>query len=689
LVLGVAAAIKPHTAVILPLAAVYALATRMSVVRVLASGVVIVAVFVAAFAPFHTQALSQLPSFVDARWNETMKQYHFATVNAMNLWYLLGQNWHPDKALVGNAISMHAIGQALTIGTIVAAVAWAAWRTRAVGSAALWQAASLTYLGTFLFVTRAHERHVFPYFPMAMAAAATAPQVLIPYAMVSAATLANLGLAWRYMLPGKQSAELCPPVVGGGICLVILAALPLTWISFTNKGALWVEKGRAWLGGIGPRPIVRTQVAGNVAGDSESVRHGKLWLLAILVFALGIRLVRLNAPPERFFDEVYHAYTAERWLMGDKAAWFTGRAPDKDCAYEWTHPPLAKEFMWASLKVFGVHPWAWRLPAALFGTCCVALIYGLGLTLFRSERIALYAAAFATLDTLPLVLSRIGMNDIYMVGFMLAAVLAALRKRDVLAAALVGCAIACKWSGVFALPLLGLIHVVWVVPEKRWDVLAWVRRGLAYGLLVPGIYIASYIPFFQAGYTVKDFREIQWQMQHYHRNLKATHSFSSPAITWPFTYKQVWCYTHRYEPRASDAGIPAANPPTNRGVKVANVYALGNPAIWLAGLGALGLAAYTVIGTRNAALFIIIAGYLAFWVLWLFSPRIMFLYHYLPSLSFLYLALAWALPQLDPKGSNARFALILAFVVLVILYPYATAVPIPIWLTAGNWFRMT
>lgn len=417
--------------------------------------------------------------------------------------------------------------------------------------------------------------------------------------------------------------------------------------------------------------------------------RARLALAAIVLFALCIRCARLNAPPERYFDEVYHAYTAQKWVEGNTDAWvWRVRAPDKGCSYEWTHPPLAKLMMQWSMDVFGVHPWAWRLPAALMGTICVLLIFDIARSLSRREDIALMAAALASLDTLPLALSRIGMNDVYCVAFILAAVAAAVRGRYVIAPLATGLALACKWTTLYSLPFLAVIHLIRSPRAVRWKPTRLALIAALYAVFVPGLYLASYIPFFRAGYGLADFRELQWQMWHYHTHLKAEHPFASKAWQWPFDVGTVWCYTKSYDADAaveSDASESedAPKPPPKA---VANVYAMGNPVIWLPGLAAIVYGLVHVIRRRDPEVVILLAGYTVFWAPWLASPRIMFLYHYLPSLPFLYIATAWALVQARVSQKNRNTLLIVAGIAFALMYPYVTAVAMPYQLTPNGWY---
>ena len=405
-----------------------------------------------------------------------------------------------------------------------------------------------------------------------------------------------------------------------------------------------------------------------VTKPHRASRSQSATLAGILIFALFARLYRLDQPPQRYFDEVYHAYTAQQWAKGNTDAWdFNAKPPDKGCAYEWTHPPLAKLIMTAGIRIFGDTPWSWRLPAALLGTASVLLIYLVGVSIFRDRWLALSAAGLMSLDALPLFASRIGMNDIYCVTFILAGVYAALNGKSVLSAICIGLAAASKWTTAYALPLIALILLLHRSGAHR-------RRHLliaavSFAVLVPAIYLASYIPYFQAGYSLGDWWQLQQQILGYHTGLKQTHPFASPAWQWPLCGGALWAYTH------SDA---------HTGV-IANIWAIGNPVIWWAGVSAVLLSAWRVLRTPDRRTLIPLAGYLAFWAPWLMSPRIMFIYHYLPSLPFLYLLLAGELNRMGKKWT-IRY-LVAALVVFAVEYPFVTAVQMPAALNIARLFR--
>src|SRR3990167_238063 len=102
----------------------------------------------------------------------------------------------------------------------------------------------------------------------------------------------------------------------------------------------------------------------------------KYILIIILLISTFLRLYRLDDPNKYVFDEVYHAFTAKEFLAGRKVAWEWWTKPPPGVAYEWTHPPLAKEVMATSMFIFQTEDaWAYRLPGALLGVLSVYLVY--------------------------------------------------------------------------------------------------------------------------------------------------------------------------------------------------------------------------------------------------------------------------------------------------------------------------
>ena len=121
----------------------------------------------------------------------------------------------------------------------------------------------------------------------------------------------------------------------------------------------------------------------------------------------------------------------------------------------------------------GSHAFAWRLPGVIAGALIAALLYLLTRLLFRRRSVALIFAVLLSVDGLMFQQARIGMNDVYVGLFIVAAytLFAAIwtgwwRGRWAFWLAmpaigvLLGLALASKWVAVYAIGALALLILV-------------------------------------------------------------------------------------------------------------------------------------------------------------------------------------------------------------------------------------
>jgi len=376
-------------------------------------------------------------------------------------------------------------------------------------------------------------------------------------------------------------------------------------------------------------------------------------LILILLLTAFLRLYRLDYPKSYVFDEVYHAYTAKEYLKGNKEAWSPWGKSEPGVAFEWLHPPISKELMTASMFILHTtDAWAWRLPGTLLGILSVYLVYKLALLLFKNETTGLLSALIFSIDGLIFVQSRTGMNDVYLVTFILVSVIFFVQKKCVLSALFMGAACATKWPGIF----LALIYFPLLIYQRQF-------RNLIYFILIPpAIYLLSYTPYFLMGYKWSDFIELHNQIWQYQTHLKATHSYTSPWWSWPLNLYPVWYFVD-YQKNS-----------------IANIFASGNPVVFWLGSFAVLLTIWEVVKRKSINLIIILLGFFAFWLPWAISPRIMFLYHFSPSVPFLTLALGYQLNQrLKDKRSRRLIIILLALMILsfILIYPFLVGLPLP------------
>ena len=376
-------------------------------------------------------------------------------------------------------------------------------------------------------------------------------------------------------------------------------------------------------------------------------------LIFILAITTVLRLFRLDYPNKYVFDEVYHGFTAKEYLKGNKEAWEWWTKPPPGVAYEWTHPPLAKEIMTASMFITrSTDAWAWRLPGVLLGVLSIYLVYLLGLKLLNNQTASLIAAFAFSIDGLNFVQSRTGMNDVYFVTFVLASLLFFLKKSFIISTILLGLAISSKWAALY----IFLIYIPILLAEKR------VRVLLYFSTIPVLVYMLTFIPFFLHDHNLNQFVELQQQMWWYHTSLKASHDYASPWWSWPLNLYPVWYFVDY------------------SGDKIANIFASGNPVVFWVGSASILLTLIETLKRKSVNLFFILLGFFVFWLPWAASPRIMFLYHFSPSVPFLALSLGYQLDSWLRDKHRRKLVFVLLSLMLIsflILYPFLTGIPMP------------
>ena len=371
----------------------------------------------------------------------------------------------------------------------------------------------------------------------------------------------------------------------------------------------------------------------------------------LLIITLFSRLFRLDQPSEYIFDEVYHVPSIRVISQNNPNAYDVyAHSPEPNTAYDWLHPPLAKLIQATSIKLLGDNSFAWRFPAAVFGTISVAALYFLSLTITKNPGLSLLAASFFAFDNLQLTMSRIAMNDIFVTTWILLALAFFYRKQLLLTGIFTGLALATKHSAILIYPIFTIFTLIRFFPAKH--KLKFILTYFYSLILLPlGLYLLSYSQMFLQGSTFTDFFNLHKQIYWYQTTLEATHSYQSTAWQWPLLIRPVWFYV------------------TSSKSLIANIYNLGNPVVFWAGLLALTV-------TRQPFLLI---SYFSLFFPFILSPRIMFIHHYLPALPILCLILASAT---WPYRRLKYFLLGLIILAFLFFYPLNTALLLP-----ENWLK--
>ncbi len=420
----------------------------------------------------------------------------------------------------------------------------------------------------------------------------------------------------------------------------------------------------------------------------------ELILLAlILFFTLLTRLFRLDYPSQMYFDEVYHVPAAMMMSSGDFSRPFDPQqvAYDGQHIADWLHPPLAKYFQAGSMYLFGKNAFAWRLPAVVFACLTIIVFYFLlrfvAQAFFfkhlsiaeknrRSINLALVATYFLSLSGLFLVQSRIAMNDVFCLFFLMLGIFAYfayLDKKTYLFLFLTGLSLALSFSTKWtALWLLLLIFIRELTLLRSYRALPFIFFSL---ILTPiFIYVLSYGAMFFAGHNLTDFFALQKTILSSQLSNPSFHLYSSDPLSWLLNWRPVWFFT-------STSNLDNSF--------VANIYALENPLLSLYLLVTfillfLSLLKKDKLSLARKTVWLFFSFYLASFLPWIFFSRPMFLHHYLPALPFLIVLLSYFLLNLlekitDKEKRKALFFNLLfwPFFFFLLFYPQWTALPVP------------
>lgn len=303
-----------------------------------------------------------------------------------------------------------------------------------------------------------------------------------------------------------------------------------------------------------------------------------------------------------YFDEIYHARTAYESANGLSI-------------YEWTHPPLGKDFMAWSVSTLGMTPFAWRLAGTMAGVLMIPAIFFLAFLMFRKTAWATVAALLMALDGMHFVQTRIATIDSYGVLFIILMFLFMYWYYSIsfydtpliktflplgLCGLSFGLGAASKWICLYA--GAGLAVIFFMTLFKRWQEYSVAKKSISKAtgetkkylqhiidsftvnacytilfcilvfIIIPVIiYAASYYPYWNAAGETRPWYQIilqnQKDMFSYHSQLEATHGYQSDWYTWPVMYLPMFYYLG-----PSDAENMSA------------IYAFGNPMVWYSGL---------------------------------------------------------------------------------------------------------
>lgn len=429
------------------------------------------------------------------------------------------------------------------------------------------------------------------------------------------------------------------------------------------------------------------------------------WIATGLVTAVAaiLRLINLDRPPGKMFDELYYATEAQALLLHG-VEWDL----DNNTPKYVVHPPLGKWCIALGEKLFGYNEFGWRISAAVAGIVAVLLIMRIARRMFGSTVLGCAAGLLMALDGMQLVMSRAALLDIFLMLFVLAAFGCLLIDRDqrrrrwlrvledggdlarpglanrprwnwrtgvpwwrLASAMFAGCAVGVKWSAAFYLPVLALLVLFWEVGARK---SAGVRRPwldalpseIGWGLASFGVVIVTYLGTWTGWFLTDDgygrhrllmdgkseppiIGALANLMQYhrdafgFHSTLQAHHPYQSWPWQWLLLGRPVAFYWSSDGPCSSNSCA-------------SEVLLLGTPILWWSFILVLPLMIWFGIARRDwrmPAIALGIAGGFLPWFYYALDKRTMFYFYALPAEPFLILATVYVLGALMTRPANA------------------------------------
>jgi dolichyl-phosphate-mannose-protein mannosyltransferase len=278
--------------------------------------------------------------------------------------------------------------------------------------------------------------------------------------------------------------------------------------------------------------------------------------------------------------------------------------------------------------------------------------------MFRARLAATLAAMFVACDGFFIVDSRIGCIDIVYLTFaaisylllfrFIQTPLLANKRRTVLA---IGVALGLCLGSKLYVPAITMLlvsgfifftiwrsqtnvaHTIHSAPAPNPLRARWIfGTVLMIGSLSAIVYLASFMPHYILGWwggvadLVHYYKDVVW----YEKSVStASHPYASPWWSWPLMLRPV-AYWQNF-PQKGD---------------VAAIWGAGNPLTWWAVVPAMTITAVRAIERPSIVRTFLVLSFLAYYVIWIPIGRVLFLYHYMPSVYIGYLALGQILADL-------------------------------------------
>jgi dolichyl-phosphate-mannose--protein O-mannosyl transferase len=391
----------------------------------------------------------------------------------------------------------------------------------------------------------------------------------------------------------------------------------------------------------------------------------RIYVGAIALISLALRLVNLGTPKGFVFDEVYYVDGARDYLAYGVEV--TADAPEFV-----VHPPVGKWLIAIGIKIFGDNEFGWRFSGAILGTAMIVLIALIAQRLFRNSFLTIAASFLMAADGLALVHSRTALLDIFLSFFILLATYLFLMRWHWWAGVALGLAISTKWSALYYLALFAIVAIYRTFTHYTGKDLIrpTLKTAMQYSIVPISIYLASWTGWFVSSLGwARDYSEnvatsfihYHSQMLGFHTGLVEKHSYQANPWSWLIMGRP----TSFFYESPSNCGADQCSQ---------EVLALGTPILWW--VGAVAIAVVIGFWIKSFAtkryeppLNVIVLGIAAGYLPWFFfQKRTVFSFYAIVFEPFLILAIIYcvyvALLHFENKRNTYAIAGVVGFLIL-------------------------
>ena len=306
----------------------------------------------------------------------------------------------------------------------------------------------------------------------------------------------------------------------------------------------------------------------------------RIYVGAIALIGLALRLFNLGTPKGFVFDEVYYVDGARDYLA--HGVEISGNEPEFV-----VHPPVGKWMIAMGIKVFGDSEFGWRFSGAILGTLMIILIALVAQRLFRNSFLTIAASFLMAADGLALVHSRTALLDIFLSFFVLLATYLFLMRWHWWAGIALGLAISTKWSALYYLALFGFVALYRAFTHNTGKDLIkpTIKTAIQYALIPLSIYITSWTGWFvssrgwardYSANVISSFIHYHSQMLGFHTGLTDKHAYQANPWSWIIMGRP----TSFFYETPKDCGADNCSQ---------EVLALGTPILWWVGTIAIAV----------------------------------------------------------------------------------------------------